>query len=81
MKTSGITDMHLLRSRGWQQTRSTQSIVTSAVTDNSLHPTRIMYCERSYKKHSYHLCTTMIESVTCQDCKDAYAMEKLAEVP
>lgn len=81
MKSSGIKDMHLLKSRGWQKTRTTSEIVTSAVTNNSLDPTRIMFCGRTYRKQAYHLCTTNIESVTCQDCKDAYAMEKLAEVP
>jgi hypothetical protein len=81
MKTSGIKDMHLLRSRGWQQKKDSQSMMTSAVTNTDLKPTRIMYCGNVYRKHSYHLCTTMIESVTCQDCKDVYAMDMLAEVP
>jgi hypothetical protein len=81
VKTSGITDMHLLRSRGWQQTRDSKSLMTSAVTNTNLEPNRIMFCGNVYRKHAYHLCTTMIESVTCQDCKDAYAMDMLAEVP
>lgn len=81
MKLSGITDTHLLKDRGWMQQKDSLSIVTSAVTNNSLDPTRVMYCDKIYRTTEYHLHTKHIEEVTCQGCKDAYAMEKLGEVP